>query len=44
MRVDEWLSPLVAVLPGQLLAYYLALAKGLDPEHPRGLRKVTETR
>ena len=44
VRVDEWLSPLVAVLPGQLLAYYLALAKGLDPEHPRGLRKVTETR
>ena len=39
----EWLSPIVAVVPGQLLAYHLALAKGLDPEHPRGLRKVTET-
>jgi glucosamine--fructose-6-phosphate aminotransferase (isomerizing) len=43
LSVDEWLSPLVSILPGQLFAYYLALAKGIDPEHPRGLRKVTET-
>ena len=43
LAVDEWLSPLVSILPGQLFAYYLALAKGIDPEHPRGLRKVTET-
>ena len=43
LAVDEWLSPLVSVLPGQLFAYYLALAKGIDPERPRGLRKVTET-
>lgn len=42
--VDEWLSPITAVVPGQLLAYYLALSKGLDPERPRGLRKITETR
>ena len=42
--VPEWLSPIVAVVPGQLLAYHLALAKGLDPERPRGLHKVTETR
>jgi len=42
--LPEWLSPLVAVVPGQLLAYQLALVKGLDPEHPRGLCKVTETR
>jgi glucosamine--fructose-6-phosphate aminotransferase (isomerizing) len=42
--VAEWLSPITAVVPGQLLAYYLALSKGLDPERPRGLRKVTETR
>ncbi len=41
--VDEWLSPITAIVPGQLLAYYLALAKGLDPQSPRGLRKVTET-
>jgi glucosamine--fructose-6-phosphate aminotransferase (isomerizing) len=42
--VPEWLSPITAVLPGQLLAYRLALARGLDPEQPRGLRKITETR
>jgi glucosamine--fructose-6-phosphate aminotransferase (isomerizing) len=39
----EWLSPLCAVVPGQLLALHLALAKGIDPEHPRGLNKVTRT-
>jgi glucosamine--fructose-6-phosphate aminotransferase (isomerizing) len=44
VALPEWLSPIAAVVPGQLLAYELALAKGLDPETPRGLRKVTETR
>jgi glucosamine--fructose-6-phosphate aminotransferase (isomerizing) len=39
----DWLSPLSDVLPGQALALQLALAKGLDPDHPRGLRKVTRT-
>jgi glucosamine 6-phosphate synthetase-like amidotransferase/phosphosugar isomerase protein len=24
-----------------LLAYHLALLRGFDPDHPRGLRKVT---
>lgn len=42
--VPEWLSPLVAVIPGQLFALHLALLRGLDPDQPRGLRKVTETR
>jgi len=42
--VQEWLSPIVAVIPGQLFAYYLALVKGYDPDHPRGLHKVTLTR
>jgi len=41
--VPEWLSPLVAIVPGQLLALRLALARGLDPDAPRGLRKVTRT-
>lgn len=44
VALPEWLSPVAAVVPGQLLAYELALAKGLDPETPRGLRKITETR
>jgi glucosamine--fructose-6-phosphate aminotransferase (isomerizing) len=42
--VPEWLSPLVAVVPGQLFAVALARARGLDPDQPRGLSKVTETR
>lgn len=41
--VPEWLSPVACVIPGQLLAYHLTLAKGFDPDHPRGLRKVTDT-
>ena len=42
--VPEWLSPIVAVVPGQLLALGQAQARGFDPDHPRGLRKVTQTR
>ena len=35
------LSPLLSVAPGQLLAWALAQAKGLDPDRPSGLSKVT---
>jgi glucosamine--fructose-6-phosphate aminotransferase (isomerizing) len=42
--VPEWLSPIIAVLPGQLFTLALTLARGYDPDHPRGLRKVTLTR
>ncbi|HUS80064.1 MAG TPA: SIS domain-containing protein [Armatimonadota bacterium] len=42
--IPEWLSPIAAVVPGQLLAVHLAAARGLDPDRPRGLTKVTETR
>jgi glucosamine--fructose-6-phosphate aminotransferase (isomerizing) len=41
--VPEWLSPIVAVVQGQLFALGLTLAKGFDPDHPRGLHKVTLT-
>ena len=41
--VPEWISPLVAVVPGQLLAAELSRARGFDPDSPRGLRKVTKT-
>jgi glucosamine--fructose-6-phosphate aminotransferase (isomerizing) len=43
VSVPEWLSPITSVVPGQLFALYLTLAKGYDPEHPRGLKKVTKT-
>jgi glutamine---fructose-6-phosphate transaminase (isomerizing) len=42
--VPEWLSPLVAIVPAQLFAYHLALARGIEIAHPRNLSKVTLTR
>lgn len=41
--VPEWLSPLVAVVPGQLFAAALCKARGYAQDAPRGLRKVTRT-
>lgn len=41
--VPEWLSPVVAAVPGQLFAAALTRAMGYDLDRPRGLRKVTET-
>jgi len=41
--VPEWISPLITIIPGQLFALHLALAKGLNPDIPRGLHKVTRT-
>ena len=38
------LGPLLSVVPGQLFAWALARAKGLDPDRPRGLSKVTLAR
>ena len=36
---DEWLSPLLAVIPLQLLSYHIAAHKGLDVDQPRNLAK-----
>jgi len=44
VRLPEWLSPFSCIVPGQLLALHATLAKGYDPDHPRGLTKVTKTR
>jgi glucosamine--fructose-6-phosphate aminotransferase (isomerizing) len=41
--LPEWLSPIVAVIPGQMFALHLTLVKGHDPDQPRGLQKVTIT-
>jgi glutamine---fructose-6-phosphate transaminase (isomerizing) len=41
--VPEWLTPIVAVVPGQLWAQAFALARGVPPDAPRGLSKVTLT-
>jgi glutamine---fructose-6-phosphate transaminase (isomerizing) len=40
----EWLGPIVSIVVGQLHALHLARARGLDPERPRNLNKVTRTR
>lgn len=37
--VDERLTALLSVVPGQLLAYYTSLNKGLDVDKPRNLAK-----
>ncbi|WP_432534280.1 SIS domain-containing protein [Kineococcus arenarius] len=42
--VREDLAPVVQIVPLQRLALEMALARGLDPDAPRGLRKVTQTR
>jgi glucosamine--fructose-6-phosphate aminotransferase (isomerizing) len=42
--VPEWLSPLTAVVPGQVVAMRLTSLRGLDLDSPAGLRKVTLTR
>jgi glutamine---fructose-6-phosphate transaminase (isomerizing) len=44
VHVEEILSPIVYIVPGQLFAQSLAVTKGLDPDKPRGLKKVTITR
>jgi len=41
--LPEWLSPVAAVVPGQLLAFQLSRARGFNPDQPRGLKKVTRT-
>jgi glutamine---fructose-6-phosphate transaminase (isomerizing) len=42
-RIPEWLMPVVSIVPCQLHALHLARARGLDPDAPRHLRKVTLT-
>jgi glucosamine--fructose-6-phosphate aminotransferase (isomerizing) len=37
--VEELLSPIVAVIPLQLLAYHIAARRGLDVDQPRNLAK-----
>jgi glucosamine--fructose-6-phosphate aminotransferase (isomerizing) len=41
--VDERYGPLLDIMPLQRLALSLALARGEDPDAPRGLKKITAT-
>jgi glucosamine--fructose-6-phosphate aminotransferase (isomerizing) len=38
-EADEVLAPMLSVVPLQLLAYYIGIAKGLDVDKPRNLAK-----
>ena len=38
-EVPEYLQPLVAAIPLQLLAYHIALLRGCDVDRPRNLAK-----
>lgn len=42
-EIDEFLSPIPFIIPAQLFAALLAQEKGLDPDAPRSLSKVTKT-
>ena len=42
--MPEWLTPIAAVVHGQVFAMRLALVKGHEVDQPRGLTKVTVTR
>jgi len=37
---NPFLSSLLVVLPLQLLSYYMAVARGYDPDFPRNLSKT----
>lgn len=37
------MSPLLEILPFQILALHVAVERGEDPDTPRGLRKITKT-
>src|ERR1041384_8193465 len=42
-EINEFLAPIPYIIPAQLFAALLAEAKGLDPDAPRSLSKVTRT-
>ena len=37
--VDELIAPLIYIVPLQLIAYYITLEKGFDPDKPKNLAK-----
>jgi len=42
--IPEWLTPIIGILPAQLFSYHLTRIKGINPDAPRGLTKVTRTK
>jgi glucosamine--fructose-6-phosphate aminotransferase (isomerizing) len=42
-KLSEDLAPIAAAIPLQWLAWQLAIDRGMDPDQPRALNKVTRT-
>jgi glucosamine--fructose-6-phosphate aminotransferase (isomerizing) len=43
VAIPELYTPIPYIIPAQLFAAQLAAAKGLDPDRPRTLSKITRT-
>ena len=41
--LPEHLAPIASIVPGQLYAMHASRARGLDPDEPRHIAKVTRT-
>lgn len=41
--VPEWLTPIPATVAAQVFTYHVTVARGLDPDSPRSISKVTRT-
>ena len=39
-EADRFLSPILATVPAQLVAYHMSVARGIDPDFPRNLSKT----
>jgi glucosamine--fructose-6-phosphate aminotransferase (isomerizing) len=37
---DRFVSPILATIPAQLVAYHMSVARGIDPDFPRNLSKT----
>ncbi|MGB9857655.1 MAG: SIS domain-containing protein [Dictyoglomaceae bacterium] len=43
-NIPEEITPILFILPAQFFAYFLTILKGLDPDQPRYLKKITITK
>ena len=43
LRIKEVMTPIPYIIPAQLFAAHLAAQKGLNPDQPRTINKVTMT-
>jgi glucosamine--fructose-6-phosphate aminotransferase (isomerizing) len=39
-EADRFVSPILATVPAQLVAYHMSVARGIDPDFPRNLSKT----